>query len=645
MRLPLIAFIFASIFLVSTHVFAQTSPTASATEKEKAAKELEKNGFELLDQVSNDAGSLKNWENRALIAALVGDLLWDKDKKRARELFRSSANELTQANNQPIDKSKTEDSMFFGFFGDTSPRKTILQTIARRDADMALRFLLETRPARVQEAINAQNLLKSQPNKPKTADDLFSGRSQQMQVQQEIALEQSFATRAAEQDPKKAAQLLRDSLSKGVTYEVFGLLEKINKKDPELAQKLTGEVVAKLLDMDFTKDESGRGVALNFLTTYGGGAAAKTPAASPAKATDGAATKDEVKTAPLKVDDKLLKDTANKLADYLLQSKGYEAFFFFSQMMPTLEKFVPEKVPQLKQKQAEIRKQMPPEMVAMQDSFGSMMGNNKDTPPERMIAGAAKLPAFARSRAYNQAIDKMLDAGDGEKARGLLQNVPEGKERDSALAYLDSKLAGGAMEKGNLDEAQKIIGKIGSDKEKVEQLVNLAVKFHRKNTKETHEVALKIMEDARRLVNEFAENKDEVAGVLKLAAGFALIEPDRAFPLLSPLIEQANDVIGANALLAKYNKREQAFKQGEMLMSASGFGGVAYARYGAELKTLAQTDYGKTKNLIDEFRRDDVRVLLKMLLAQSILSDKIGFEGSRGSSFAEMEENGMIMTN
>lgn len=239
----------------------------------------------------------------------------------------------------------------------------------------------------------------------------------------------------------------------------------------------------------------------------------------------------------------------------------------------------------------------------------------------------------------------MIASGDAEKARSLLLSTPDGKERDSALAYLDSKLAGNAMEKGNLDEAQKIVGQIGSDKEKVEQLVNLAVKFHQKNTKEGHDAALKIMEDARRLVNEFAENKDEVAGVIKLAAGYAVIEPDRAFPLLSPLIEQANDVIGANALLAKYNKREQAFRQGEMLMASSGFGGANFARYGKELKMLAQTDYGRTKGLIDQFRRDDARVLLKMLLAQSILSDKIGFEGTRGSAFAEMEESGIIIGN
>ncbi|MDQ3323312.1 MAG: hypothetical protein M3525_12905, partial [Acidobacteriota bacterium] len=605
-----------------------------------------KNGFDLLDQVAGDAGALKNWENRALLAALAGDLLWEKDKKRARELFRNSANEMTQANNLPADKSKPDEQMFFGAFNNTSPRRTILQTIAGRDADLALQFLLETRPAKLQEAITAQNQLKNQPAKPKTADDLFSGRSQQFQVQQEISLEQSFASRAAEQNPKKAAQLLRDSLSKGVTQEVFNLLEKIHKKDHELAKQLTGEVVAKLLEIDFVKDESTRGVALRFLTQYGLPKSQPTAAKSDSTAakTDSLTPKTDDKTPEFKVDEKLLKDTAAKFADYLMQANGFEAFIFFNAVMPTIEKFAPEKVLQLKQKQAANRKAMPLEFQAMEESFGSTMGNNKDTAPEKLIADAAKLPTFARARTYNQAVDKMVAAGTADKARALLQNAPEGKERDDALSYLDSRLAAGAIEKGNLEEAQKIVGQIGSDKEKVEQLVNLAVKFHQKNTKESHEAALKIMEEARRLVNEFAENKDEVAGVLKLAAGFAVIEPDRAFPLLNPLIEQANDVISATALLAKYNKREQMFKQGEMLLPQT-FGGGSFARYGRELKMLAQIDYGKTRGLIDQFRRDDVRVLLKMLLAQSILSDKIGFEGSGGFVGFGSDSGGIIINN
>jgi NADH dehydrogenase/NADH:ubiquinone oxidoreductase subunit G len=315
MNVSRFAAIFVLFLLICSSVFAQTAATTLSLpnpEKEKAVKELETNALALVDQVTGDATALKNWENRALIAALAGDLLWDKDKKRARELFRSAANELVQANNLPVDKSKTDSNMmFFAAFSDTSPRRTILRTIANHDADLALQFLLDTRPPKLQEAINAQNALKAQPAQPnqqKNTNDIMSDRAQQYQVQQEISLEQSFASKAAEQDTKKAAKLLRDSLSKGVTNEVFNLLEKIHKKDDELAKQLTGEVVQKILDMDFSKDESGRSIGLQFLMKYG---AKKSP---PKPSAPAAATKQNQPTE--KTDDKTpeFKTALNRLS-------------------------------------------------------------------------------------------------------------------------------------------------------------------------------------------------------------------------------------------------------------------------------------------------------------------------------------------
>lgn len=66
---------------------AQTSPTESNTEKEKAQKELEKRVLEMLDQAVGDAATLKLARNRAIVYAIAGDLYWKFDEKRAREFF------------------------------------------------------------------------------------------------------------------------------------------------------------------------------------------------------------------------------------------------------------------------------------------------------------------------------------------------------------------------------------------------------------------------------------------------------------------------------------------------------------------------------------------------------------------------------
>jgi hypothetical protein len=75
--------------------FAQTSPTESASEKEKAQKELEKHALEMIDQAVSEANTLKLPANRAIVYALAGDLYWRFDEKRARELFRSAGAELS----------------------------------------------------------------------------------------------------------------------------------------------------------------------------------------------------------------------------------------------------------------------------------------------------------------------------------------------------------------------------------------------------------------------------------------------------------------------------------------------------------------------------------------------------------------------
>src|SRR5689334_17197847 len=66
----------------------------SKEEKEKAQKELEKKALQLLDDTLQSTQSLKLAENRAVIRAQAADLLWKRDEKRARSLFRDALLEL-----------------------------------------------------------------------------------------------------------------------------------------------------------------------------------------------------------------------------------------------------------------------------------------------------------------------------------------------------------------------------------------------------------------------------------------------------------------------------------------------------------------------------------------------------------------------
>lgn len=610
MRLSRMAFLFIWILIVSVSAAApQTSPTESLSEKEKAAQELEKEAIKLAQQSATEAGSLKLWQNRALIYAMAGDLFWKADPKKARSLFKDAANELVLGNQVPKEKSKNyyED---YGWWQDASPRRSVLLMVAAYDADLALDMLLETRPPDLQAAIDAYNAPQVQNAQNKTQVQLMNEQKNKYKAQQEIQLEQQFAVKAAEQDPKKAAKLLRDSLAKGFSQSIADLLAKINEKNEELGKELLTEILQKLGDTDFKQKED----AMN-LTSY---LLRQSFSGETMKAKD-------PKFKPLKIEDKDLKPLAVKLADYFLVQTNFDKLWNLSQMTQIIEKYAPEKSSLLKQKEAEMKKVMPEYFRSWQEA--SKLTTDPNTTAEKLIEESEKFAGWEKYELLRTAVDRAITAGTSDKIRQSLQNLPDNKQRNDALDYLDSKISDKAIKDDKLDEVQKIVAKSTSDSAKVKLLVNLAVGYQKKNTEESHKIAVNLMADARKLVGDIPESREEANDIMKMIAGYAEIEPDKAFPLLTPLMEMTNDMLTAYALLSKYNKSESMFKQGEMIYTQGlGMGG-AFLQYGKELKLLAANDIGKIKGMIDQIRREDVKVLMRIMLAQSIIKERLTLEG------------------
>ena len=92
----------------------------------------------------------------------------------------------------------------------------------------------------------------------------------------------------------------------------------------------------------------------------------------------------------------------------------------------------------------------------------------------------------------------------------------------------------------------------------------------------------------------------------------------------------SNDLMTARALIAKYNKRSNSFKNGEVIFTQ--MFSNSYSQYGAALAKLAEHDFGKIESVISQFQRQDVQILCKMILARSILKKTIGLEGNRVNS-------------
>ena len=65
----------------------QPAQQPAAEDLEKQKLEREKNAYRLLDQVIDDAQSLKLTENRVRVQINAADMLWDQNQGRARSLF------------------------------------------------------------------------------------------------------------------------------------------------------------------------------------------------------------------------------------------------------------------------------------------------------------------------------------------------------------------------------------------------------------------------------------------------------------------------------------------------------------------------------------------------------------------------------
>jgi hypothetical protein len=577
--------------------FAQSQPSESDAEKQKKAKELDEKVVQMLEQIIADAPTLRLAQNRAVVYGIAGDLYWKFDEKRAREIFRSCTGEILAANVEWERDVKNSDNPFGNLFSFSTIRNDVLPLVAKHDGELALEMLLQTRPASLSEAIAKA----SGPNAK--ADDYTFSRDRQL-VRMELDLEQRFALLAADTDPDKAIKLIKDSLARGISYNVLMLLQKLNRKDEKKAADLAGDVVGKVIDTDLTKKSEDLSAVIGFLQY----STRTNPAGSaPSK--------------EFRFSDSQVKDLANKLVSTFLQPGISTSILIgMTRIMPTLEKIVPERIAMLKMKQADAMKNLPADYKRMQDSQRLWDPN---TAPEDILAQLSKLNDMEKANAYSTLPSKISQIDDEVRAKKLIAAIPDEKTRERASDMYESAKINKVSREGKLEDARRLIGNIGQKKVQVQRLVALAVECQMRGGDKNLEFAQSLMKDAKSLVSEFPEDGDELTDLLEVVRGYAVIDPAEGFRLFEPIVDQINDVVQATAVLSKYDKRNMSFRRGELVLKVSGFQGdsVILFRCIPQMQMLGKADLEKMSLLSDRFIRPDSRIITKLYVAQGFLSD------------------------
>ncbi|MBV9217247.1 MAG: hypothetical protein JO053_13850 [Acidobacteria bacterium] len=598
------------VFSCSHALLGQAQPSDSASDKEKKQKDLEELVVKILDQTIADIPALRLAQNRAVISAMCADLYWKFDEKRAHELFRSSANELIAANADSereaaataLDQGINIDDLT-AMMDQSDQRADILRLVARHDGDLALEMLYQTRPPKLAEAMAKAAATGADA---KTGLDILGSVMGQAKIQQENALEQQLQLLAAGEDPDKAAKMLHDSLAKGVNAGMINQLQKIYDKDPKKVPDLAAEVLRRSGDSNLAGSQEDLRAALSFLQ-YG-----VRPA--PAPGPDG-------KSKTFAFPDAGLKDLANKLLNaLLLPSRSMVMQMTVTQAIPVLEKYVPERIALFKQKDAENKKALPSEMKSAMD-LSRLYDPNVTA--EEVLAQIARTPSDNdKKQLYGILTSKISQVTDDARAKKLIDQIPDDKTRAAAQAQFDAGKITRAIGAGNIDEARRLIGTLTNRQTRLQRLVVLAVAVQKKGTDKDAELAQSLMKEARALANDYPEDEDDIADIMTLVSGYTSVDPDTAFRIAEPLINEFNDLVQASAVVSKYNKRDRTFKNGELMMRVNGTpGGLLPFRYVGQIQGLGKADLDRSSALADRFSRNDVRSLVKLYVVQGFLRE------------------------
>jgi hypothetical protein len=581
-----------------------TSPPAFAqvNEKEKAEKELEKRNelqrqtLGLLEEIVSGAWSLKLPENRSFVLATAADLFWTHDEKRARSLFWEALNNLNlpnpalgdQAPKEQTKKTSAKPAPAKGptkeqlqelnrYYEVFAKRRDFLQRVARRDSQLALDMLHATRqipPAQLPGYL---------------------------QPSDETSLEEEIATVAAAQDPKRALQIARQSLAKGITLELTNLLFQLNQQDQNAASALAADIIAKLDDENLGTDLKALLVAMHLLEH------SRTSAVSESEAQNSTLKS-------VKLDDDQKRRVVEMIADASLSATGQGSILHNIRfVMPEIEQLAPDRAARIKAKLAEWNRTLSKD----QQEWNTYNSLHENATPEEMIKAAGKMDDEQRDSLYRSAVIHATMRGRGDALREFINTqVADESRKKGLLDLLDTEQIYEAVNRGKSEDLQKLLSLIRLKEQRALAMAELAILLGKKGE---HDAAVKLLDDARLLVKVDLDSEKQSNALLAIMLGYALVEPGKAFTMIEPIIDHANDDISKLLLLDKIVKTG-VVKNGEIALYQSGIPiDFAMFKYSPGVIALAKADFERTKSLADRFERNELRTLARVVLVRSIL--------------------------
>jgi hypothetical protein len=638
-KLILLTLLLPLLSFSASPVIAQDQPAQqpSAEEVEKQKAEREKNAYRLLDQVIDEAQSLRLVENRVRIQINAADMLWNQNQGRARSLFTTAAEGIAELGRTPGPTNNRRNQVvqdganFAVFQGGPQNMRTyqlrqeLVLAAARHDAALAYQLLAATRaPANVQQP--TQNARGPRP-----------------QLTSDESLEQMLLGRIAALDPKMAAQNAEQMMEKGqFPMTIPEVINQLYKQDPDAAEKLADKTVKKIQATNIlTKTEVGALVQgllragpraasdgndstaktqtntwapvlgqtayVDLLSTVVDAALKATPGpqniqrvAGPAnarRAAGGGSQNVSPQPQPQPLTDAQIEQTnARRLLAGLQAS------------LPFLDQYLPSKAPLVRQKLSELGLSNNTPV-----NFSALAGN---ATADTLVQAAATAPQQMQPRLYQQAAYKALEEGDTERARQIANDHLQSNARDAVMRRIDFREMAKKAEGARLDEVRQSVARLQTDNEKIDLLIQVAGYVQKNDPK----LAIQLLDEAKQIVNRRATSYQHFEQQLKVARAFASVDAARAFEVLDPGISQLNELLQAASVLSGFEIN--MFRDGEMAIQGGNGLTAILNRYGQELAVLARNDFERSETLAGRFQFPEPRIMTRLAIVQGLLGLK-----------------------
>lgn len=576
------------LILVAIVALLGVAAAQEPTDKEREAKErqeLEKKTLSLLNEVASASWGLKAPENRSFVMVSAANLLWDHDRKRARTLYWDALNSLNlnsptrtlgeNASKAERDKAAQEFVLTFEL------RQNLLRKVARRDAQLALDMLRATRQA-----------LPPKFDQVKYLDDR--------------ELEQEIAAEVVARDPAEALKLARESLAKGVSYQVLNLLYLLNRKDREKASQFAGEIITKLRTANLVTDLRAAVIAMELLQS------------SRTRTSTARLMNASVPAAPtaLSLSDEQKRELVDSLTNAALTiSANSNLLYQITELMPEVDQFFPERRAALQKKLAAFNQTLNKEQREGNE-FNEMIRLGM---AEELVRKASS-PEGEKARPvwYGQAAIIAAARGQTDSFRELIgKEIKDDEARNKVLDVLDTQELELAVYQKRVDDLQKLVPKIRRKEERARAMAELALMLKEKGD---DQAASSLLDEAATMIKTNFTSESQSRALLALLGVYAVVDPPKAFAMAERTVDQANDQLSTLLLLDRVFKSGM-IKKGEILLEQTALLPIDYMvfKYKKGVVALAKADFGRTRALAERFDRNELRVMARLLLLMSLM--------------------------